>query len=126
MSNPLPVNSVGFTIPPKLYDFLKYVALVILPAVAALVLGLGVTLNWSAATVVAGVITLIDTFLGAILGKSASNFKQQEPMIFGDIVIQQEPDGRPVGMRIVGHHENFVFEDQSQVLLNVRREQTLE
>ena len=126
MSSPLPANEVGFTIPPKLYDFLKYVALVILPAVAALVLGLGVTLNWSAATVVAGVITLVDTFLGAILGKSASNFKQQDSMVFGDIVIQQESNGTPVGMRIVGHHENFVFEDQSQVVLNVKREQMLE
>jgi Putative phage holin Dp-1 len=126
VSSPLPVNSTGFIIPPRLYDFLKYVALVVLPAVSALILGLGVTLNWSGAAGIAGIITLIDTFLGAILGKSASNFKQQEPIVFGDIVIQQEPDGRPVGMRIVGHHENFVFEDQSQVVLNVRREQTLE
>lgn len=126
MSNPRPVNSAGFTIPPKLYDFLKYVALVILPAAAALVLGLGVTLNWTPATVVAGVLTVIDTFLGTILGKSASNFKQQEPMVFGEIVVKQDPDGVPNGMKLIGYHENFVFEDQSQVTLNVRREQTLE
>lgn len=126
MNNPLPVNDAGFTIPPKLYDFLKYVALVILPAAAALVLGLGVTLNWSPATTVAGVLTLIDTFLGAILGKSASNYKQQTPLTFGEIVVQQNRDGTPNGLRIVGYHENFVFEDQSQVVLNVKREQTLE
>lgn len=126
MSNPLPVNNAGFTIPPKLYDFLKYVALVILPAVAALILGLGVILNWAPATGVAGVIALVDTFLGAILGKSASNFKQQDPMIFGDLVIQQDVDGTPVGMKLVGHHETFVFEDQGQVLLNIKREQNLQ
>lgn len=126
MSNPLPANNVGFTIPPKLYDFLKYVALVILPAAAALVLGLGVTLNWSAATAVAGVLTVIDTFLGAILGKSASNFKQQDAIVFGDLMIKQDVDGTPTGMRLVGHHENFVFEDQSQVLLNVKRERPIQ
>lgn len=126
MSNPLPVDPVGFTIPPRLYDFLKYVALVVLPAVAALVLGLGVTLNWPGATVTAGVLTLVDTFLGAILGRSASNYKQQGNMVFGDLVIQQGPDGSPVGMKLVGHHENVIFQDQSQVVLNVKREQSLE
>lgn len=126
MSNPLPVNSIGFTIPPRLYDFLKYVALVILPAVTALILGLGVTLNWSPSTTIAGVLTLVDTFLGVILGKSASNFKLQEPIVFGEIVVKQDPDGTPNGMKLVGYHENFVFEDQSQVVLNVRRQQTLE
>lgn len=121
------MDDTGFTIPPKLYDFLKYVALVILPAAAALTLGLGVLLNWTPATVVAGVLTLVDTFLGAILGKSSSNFKQQESIVFGDLVIKQDPaDGTPIGMKIIGHHENFVFEDQSQVLLNVKRERSLE
>lgn len=120
------MNNTGFTIPPKLYDFLKYVALVVLPAVAALVLGLGVLLNWSSATVVAGVITLVDTFLGGILGKSSSNFKQQEPAVFGDIVVRQDRDGTPLGFRLVGHHENYIFEDKSQVVLNVKRELDLE
>jgi hypothetical protein len=122
----LPANETGFTIPPKLYDFLKYVALVILPAVSALVLGLGVTLNWSPAVGVAGILTLIDTFLGAILGKSASNFKLQEPIVFGEIVVKQHNDGSPAGLRMVGYHENFVFEDQSQVVLNVKRERFIE
>lgn len=126
MSNPLPVSSVGFTIPPKLYDFLKYIALVILPAVAALVITLGTILHWDGSTVVAGVITAVDTFLGLVLGKSASNFRQQEPMVFGELVVKQDPDGIPNGMKLVGYHENFVFEDQSQVVLNVKREQKLE
>jgi hypothetical protein len=125
VSNPLPTNDIGFVIPPRLYDFLKYVAFVILPAAATLILGLGVILHWGAATGVAGVITLVDTFLGTILGKSASNFKKQDNMVFGDLVIQQNSEGIPVGMRLVGHHENFVFEDQSQVLLNVKREREL-
>lgn len=119
-----PTSNTNFTIPPKLYDFLKYVALVILPAAAALVLGLGVILNWSPATVTAGVITLVDTFLGAILGRSSTNFKQQDSVVFGDLVIQQDVDGTPIGMKFVGHHENFVFEDKSQVLLNVKAERT--
>lgn len=125
MSSPLPANSTGFTIPPGVYDFLKYIALVILPAVAALVITLGTLLGWDQATVIAGGITAVDTFLGIILGKSSSNFKMQEPIVFGEIVVKQDADGTPNGMKIVGYHENFVFEDQSQVVMNVRREQTL-
>lgn len=126
MSSPLPANSVGFTLPPKLYDFLKYIALVILPGVAALIITLGTLLHWDGATVTAGVITAVDTFLGLVLGKSASNFKQEAPMVFGELVVKQKADGTPDGMGIIGYHENPVFKDKSQVLLNVRREQQLE
>lgn len=119
------MNDTGFVIPPKLYDFLKYVALVILPAIAALILGLGVLLAWSPAAAVAGVVTLVDTFLGTILGKSASNFKNQEPNVFGDLIVTQDYHGTPTGMRIVGNVENPVFEENKQVVLNVKREQDL-
>lgn len=116
------MDNAGFTINPKAYDFLKYVALVILPAVAALVIGLGITLNWSSAPVVAGVVTLVDTFLGAILGKSASNYKSQAPNVLGDLVITQDYDGTPTGMKVVGQKENPIFQEGSQVVLNVKRE----
>lgn len=120
------MDNTGFTINPKAYDFLKYVALVILPAAAALVLGLGVLLNWDTAPIVAGVVTLVDTFLGAILGKSASNYKAQAPDVFGDLIVLQNPDGTPAGMRIVGTKENPILQDGGQVVLNVQREQRLQ
>lgn len=116
------MDNTGFTINPKFYDFLKYVALVVLPAAAALILGLGVLLPWSGATSVAGVIALVDTFLGALLGKSSSNYKTQAPDVLGDLVITQDYDGTPVGMKVVGQKENPVFQEGSQVYLNVRRE----
>jgi hypothetical protein len=119
-------DETGFTINPKLYDFLKYIALVILPAMAALILGLGVLLNWTPAPIVAGVVTLVDTFLGTILGKSAANFKKQEPNVFGDLIVQQDFSGVPTGLRIVGHTENPVFEENGKVILNVKREQNLQ
>lgn len=120
------MDNTGFVIPPRLYDFLKYVAFVVLPAVATLIIGLGLTLQWSAATGVAGVVTLVDAFLGGILGKSASNYKNQEPDVFGDLVVMQDQTGAPSGIRIVGTKENPIFEDGGQVLLNVRREVHLE
>jgi hypothetical protein len=116
------LTDTGFTIPPKPYDFLKFVALVILPAVAALVLGLGVLLNWSDATVVAGVITLVDTFLGTILGKSASNYKQNDPKAVGELVFGSTPEGGAEIRRVSVNEENPVFNAGSKVYLNVVRE----
>lgn len=119
------MHDTGFIIPPKVYDFLKYIAMVILPSVAALILGLGIVLGWNGAPVVAGVVTLVDTFLGAVLGKSSSNYKRQAPDVFGDLVVTQDLEGVPTGLRMVGHNENPVFKDGGQVVLNVRREQPL-
>lgn len=59
----------------KLYDALKWVALVVLPALAVLYLGLGTLWEWERTKEVVGTIALIDTFLGAILQLSSHNFK---------------------------------------------------
>jgi hypothetical protein len=116
------VNDNGFTIPPKIYDFLKYVALVILPATAALIIGIGQILGWSPAVVIAGIVTLVDTFLGAILGKSSSNFKAQDPQAIGDLVFGTDQDGNAQVTRIAVNQENPVFAAGSKVYLNVVRE----
>jgi hypothetical protein len=120
------VDNAGFIIPPKLYDFLKFVALTLLPASAALVITLGTVLGWDGAVITAGVITAVDTFLGVILGKSASNFKQDGGQYFGDLVIKQDVDGTPMGMKLEGHQENPIFEEGEKLFLKVRREQLLD
>lgn len=116
------MSDAGFTIPPKLYDFLKYVALVILPAVAALVITLGTLLHWDAATITAGVVTAVDTFLGLVLGKSATNFKQQDPQAVGDLVFRSNEDGSAEITKIAVNQENPVFNAGGKVYLNVTRE----
>lgn len=114
------MGDTGFTLNSSVYNFLKWVALVVLPALAALILTLGIVLNWSGAEVVAGVVTAIDTFLGAVLGKSSTNYQAQQNV--GDLVVLQNPQGQPVGMKIVGNRENQVFTEGATVSLNVKRE----
>jgi hypothetical protein len=114
------MGDTGFTINSKVYNFFKWIALVVLPALATLVLTLGISLNWSTASIAAGVITAFDTFLGAILKSSSSNYAAKQNV--GDWVVLQDPEGAPVGMKIVGNKENPVFKDGDQVSLTVRRE----
>lgn len=63
----------------KTYDILKYIALYVLPALATLILTLGGIWGMPYSEAIAGTITAIDTFLGAILGISSKAYlKAQE------------------------------------------------
>lgn len=116
------MTDTGFTIPPKLYDFLKWIALAVLPAAAALVITIGSLLHWDDATVTAGVITAVDTFLGLMLGKSASNHKAQDAVSAGDLIFHTDPDGNASVGKIVIDQENPIFQDGGKVFLTVKRE----
>jgi len=116
------MSDAGFTLPPKLYDFLKWIALTVLPAAAALILTIGSLVHWDAAVLTAGIVTAVDTFLGLLLGKSSGNYTKE----FGDLIVKQDVDGTPMGFKIVGTHDNPIFQDGAKAYLNVKREQLVE
>lgn len=58
----------------KVYDMLKWLALVVLPALSALYLGLSGLWGFPYGEQVSGTIALVDTFLGAVLGISSANY----------------------------------------------------
>lgn len=62
----------------KVYDVLKYIALYMLPAMATLVLTLGGIWHVPYAEAIAGTITAIDTFIGALIGISTKAYKDGE------------------------------------------------
>lgn len=120
MTNPV---ATGFTLPPKLYDFLKFAALVLLPAVATLLLALVPLLNWNGGALVAGIVTIVDTFLGTILGKSSSNNAAQQ--LVGDLVVGLDAEGAAEIKRVEVAQEMPIFQEGRPVVLNVRREHPL-
>lgn len=64
------------TLNSKLYDKLKFVALVALPALAVLYSGLGELWGLPLTDQVVGTIILVDTFLGALLQFSSSKYNK--------------------------------------------------
>ena len=58
----------------KVYDILKYIALIVLPAVATLYLTISTIWGLPYGEAVAATITAIDTFLGALLGISSKKY----------------------------------------------------
>ena len=62
----------------KTFNVLKYIALVLLPALGTLYFGIASIWGLPYAEQIVGTITTIDTFLGICLGISTSNYKKAQ------------------------------------------------
>lgn len=60
----------------KTYDVLKFIAMIVLPALATLYAALAGIWNFPYAEQIPATIMAIDTFLGVILGISTSNYNK--------------------------------------------------
>lgn len=60
----------------KVYDTLKWIAQILLPALGTLYFALAGIWNFPYAEAVVGTITAVDTFLGVILGISTINYNK--------------------------------------------------
>ena len=61
----------------KVYDVLKYVAQIVLPALGALYFALAKIWNFPYGTEVVGTIAAVDTFLGALLKLSSDQYNRE-------------------------------------------------
>lgn len=95
MNNPVPIFSN------RLYDILKWIAQIVLPALATLYLALAGILHLPNQNEVCGTIIAIDTFLGAILHLSSKAYNASDERFDGsiekktldvDLKPQQTPD----------------------------------
>lgn len=74
----------------RLYDILKYVALIVLPALGTAYFSIASIWGLPAANEVVGTITVIDTFLGILLNLST---KQYEKNPDGYVVVTEDQGG---------------------------------
>lgn len=61
----------------KLYDILKWVVIIVLPAIATLYKALSAVWVWPYANEVVTTVTAVDTFLGAVLCISAATYNKE-------------------------------------------------
>jgi len=64
-------------IPDKLYDILKWVVIIVLPAIATLYAALSAVWAWPHSDQVVTTITAVDTFLGAVLCISTATYNKE-------------------------------------------------
>lgn len=60
----------------KIYDLLKWIALIVLPAAGALYFALAKIWGFPYAAEIVGTISAVDAFLGALLGISTSQYNK--------------------------------------------------
>ena len=95
----------------SVYDTLKWVVLIALPAVSTLVVGLGALYNWSFTSQLVGTLTLITTFLGSLVKLSNNKYNQDENNFDGFLTSNgQDPDtGLPnLQMTITSHPDEIL------------------
>ena len=61
----------------KAYDVLKFIALIVLPAIGTLYFALAGIWGLPYGEQIVGTITAIDTFLGALLGLSTAQYRKE-------------------------------------------------
>lgn len=62
----------------KVYDVLKYIAQIVLPALGTLYFALAGIWNFPYGEQIVGTITAVDTFIGVLLGISSYNYKKEK------------------------------------------------
>lgn len=63
-------------LPNKLYDILKWIATIVLPALSTLCFTIGSIWGWSFTEQIIGSIAAVDMFLGVILGISTAQYNK--------------------------------------------------
>lgn len=67
---------IKMQLPSKVYDVIKWVCMIVLPACGSLYFGLSQIWGWPGAENVSGTINIVVTFIGAIIGISTYNYNK--------------------------------------------------
>lgn len=106
----------------KLYDYLKWTAQVVLPALGALYVALAGLWGLPAAEAVAGTILAVDTFLGAVLGISQVAYAKSDARFDGQMDVQTVGDKKTFRMAFNDDNQLNSLEAKKEILFKVNHE----
>jgi hypothetical protein len=100
------------------YNRLKFVALILLPALGTLYFGLAQIWGFPKAEEVVGSIAVLDTFLGFLVRYAAQSFNKSDEKYFGEITPEVTEDGRKV-FSLELNTQPEAIEKQTEVVFKV-------
>jgi len=107
-------------LPSKVYDFLKFVAQIALPAVGTFYATVSGLNHWPNTEEVVGTIMAVDLLLGTLLGLSTLAYNKSDDRFDGEINVVEHPDGKTVmDMQLNKHEDPTDIKDEKQVLFRV-------
>jgi Putative phage holin Dp-1 len=101
------------------YDKLKYVAVVLLPAIGTLYFAIAQIWGLPNAEEVVGTITAIDAFLGLLLQKLSGDYHDDDTNFDGVIKVTQNEAGAKVITMEVGDMDPYDIENMKKVTFKV-------
>jgi hypothetical protein len=99
------------------YDILKYLALVLLPAIATAYFALASIWGLPYAEQVVGTIVVIDTFLGVIIRYAARQYEKSEARFDGEMVVTPTDTGSLYSLNLNGDPADLA--SRSEVVFKV-------
>lgn len=100
----------------RMYDALRWVALVGLPAFAALYFSLSDIWNLPYALQVVGTATVFDTFLGTVLGISNRNYKKSDARFDGSMTVDtRDPEKDVISFQLKNPVEELSERDSVEL-----------
>jgi hypothetical protein len=102
----------------RAYDLLKFLAQILLPAVGAMYFGLAAIWGLPNAEEVVGTITVVDTFLGVLLGLSTKAYNNSDAKYDGTAEIEVMDDRKVVTMSL--KDETVPVENRDEILFRVK------
>jgi hypothetical protein len=111
----------------KLYDKLKFFALVILPALGTLYFALAGIWGLPAADQVVGTIVCLDAFLGTVLQLSSTAYARSDAAYDGDFVVEGKPGGgTTVRLELSEEPEQQDLEQKDELRFKVKKVQEVQ
>lgn len=111
------------TISNGVYNKLKWVAQILLPAVASLYFALGDIWGLPNVTEVVGTITVLDTFLGVLLGLSSAQYNRSDARFDGNIDLVPREDGGTIASMVLNEDPEIALE-KTELNFKVNKEET--
>lgn len=90
------------------YDRLKWITTIVLPGLAALYLGLSQIWGFPYTEEIAATITVVNTFLGILLGVSTKKYNDSEDRYDGNLTVVQSPEGESPDFVLALNSDNAV------------------
>ena len=108
MSDGTPAKPSGPWLNDKSYNFLKFIAQILLPALGTLYVAIAGFWGLPAVEQVMGTVVAVDTFLGLLLGISSAQFNSLTPAFAGRLLVQQHDDtSGTVNIELTSHPSEF-------------------
>lgn len=100
------------------YNRVKFVAMILLPALGSLYFGLAQIWGLPEPEKVVGTITLVDTFLGILLQISTNTYNNSDVKYDGQVVIEEVP-GQPKRLTLELNSDPNDLENKEQIVFKV-------